>query len=211
MPTAAEQGKPAWDEPTLADTAAAAAERRMIDIVLPAVPTSVSAARHAVANLLNGTRRVPVVVVEDVLLLVSELVTNAVLHARTYTRVSASVRAGRVVVAVGDADPHHAPFLAERGTMATNGRGVMLVDALASDWGIDLREHWKVVWFETSYDAAGTVKTQPPVACRPQRATADGTGPHPAPGGVGLAGSYGSSRTTAEELRKNVSTSRSQR
>ncbi len=176
MRTGAEQGRPAWDEPAPPDTAAGAAERRMIDIVLPAVPTSVSAARHAVANLLNGTRRVPVVVVEDVLLLVSELVTNAVLHARTYTRVSASVRAGRVVVAVGDADPHHAPFLAERGTMATNGRGVMLVDALASDWGIDLREHWKVVWFETTYDAAGTVMTQPPVALGPNGQPLTGRG-----------------------------------
>ena len=139
----------------------AAPARHLIDIALPAVPASVAAARHAVADLLNGIDQMPVVVVEDVLLLVSELVTNAVLHAGTYTRVSATVRPGRVVVAVGDADPHHAPFLAERGSMATNGRGVMLVNALASDWGIDLRDDWKVVWFETAYDASGTIPPEP--------------------------------------------------
>lgn len=125
---------------------------REIEIVLPAVPLSVSVARHAVGDLLHDADAVPALVVEDVLLLVSELVTNAVLHAGTDTTVSASVRAGRVVVAVSDYDPHHAPFLAERGSMASNGRGVLLVDALASDWGIELMDESKVVWFEASYD-----------------------------------------------------------
>ena len=157
MRTTAANGDTLVGDPPPRNTAASDAERRLIDVVLPAVPSSIAAARHAVANLLNGTGRVPDVVVEDVLLLVSELVTNAVLHAGTHTRVSASVRAGRVVVAVGDADPNHHPFLAERGSMATNGRGMMLVDAVASDWGIDLRNDWKVVWFETTYDPTGVV------------------------------------------------------
>jgi len=132
-------------------------------VVLPALPRSVAAARHAVGHLLEESEAVPGVVVEDILLLVSELVTNAVLHARTDTRVSASVEAGRVEVAVGDGDPRHAPFLAERGAMATNGRGVMLVDALASDWGIELHESSKVVWFVAAYDPGqGTEATAGP-------------------------------------------------
>ncbi len=159
MRTTAANGDTRLDDRPGADPAGF--ERHLIDISLPAVPASVAAARHAVADLLNGIEEMPVVVVEDVLLLVSELVTNAVLHAGTYTRVSATVRPGRVVVAVGDADPHHAPFLAERGSMATNGRGVMLVNALATDWGIDLRDTWKVVWFETSYDPSGTITRDP--------------------------------------------------
>ena len=133
----------------------------LIDILLPGAPSSIAAARQAVADLLKGTHRVPDVVVEDVLLLVSELVTNAVLHAGTHTRVTASVWPGRVVVAVGDADPHHAPAVAERGSEATNGRGLMLVDTLATDWGVDLRKRWKVVWFETSYDTNGVVEREP--------------------------------------------------
>lgn len=123
-----------------------------IDIVLPAVPGSVSSARHAVARMLERAAPVPIVVCEDVLLLVSELVTNAVLHAGTDTRVSATAQDGRITVSVSDDDPHHAPVVAQRGAMATNGRGVMLVDALASRWGVDLREGSKVVWFEARYE-----------------------------------------------------------
>ncbi|MEO5680275.1 MAG: ATP-binding protein [Acidimicrobiales bacterium] len=130
---------------------------RVIEIVLPAVARSVTDARHAVAALLAGVPSVPDVVVDDILLLVSELVTNAVLHARTDTRVSASVELGRVSVAVADGDPRNAPFLAERGSLATNGRGVMLVDALSTDWGIDVEECSKVVWFEAAYDVDGIV------------------------------------------------------
>lgn len=123
-----------------------------LDIVLPAVPESVSSARHAVARLLQGAAPMPIVVYEDVLLLVSELVTNAVLHARTDARVTAAVHDGRITVAVGDDDPHHAPVVADRGAMATNGRGVMLVDTLASSWGVDLRDDSKVVWFEALFE-----------------------------------------------------------
>ncbi len=160
MRTAVAQRGTLVDDPARPEVVGRDGEPGLIDVLLPGAPSSIAAARRAVADLLK-TDRVPDVVVEDVLLLVSELVTNAVLHAGTHTRVTASVRAGRVVVAVGDADPHHAPAVAERGTEATNGRGLMLVDTLATDWGIELREHWKVVWFETSYDANGVVEREP--------------------------------------------------
>lgn len=125
---------------------------RRIDIVLPALPRSVPMARHAVAELLYDNVGVPILVIEDVLLLVSELVTNSVLHARTETSVSATVRSGRVSVAIGDGDPRHAPVLADRGLGATSGRGLLLVDALASAWGVEVAEHTKVVWFEATYE-----------------------------------------------------------
>ncbi|MFP5370481.1 MAG: ATP-binding protein [Actinomycetes bacterium] len=161
MRTAGPQGATLVDDPGRPEDAGSNRAPGLIDVLLPGVPSSIAAARHAVADLLNGPHRVPDVVVDDVLLLVSELVTNAVLHAGTHTRVTASVRPGRVVVAVGDGDPHHAPAVAARGSEATNGRGLMLVDALATDWGIDLRKRWKVVWFETSYDASGVVEREP--------------------------------------------------
>lgn len=138
--------------------------RGSIEIVLPAVPRSVSAARHAVADLLLGAMPVPIVVLEDVLLMVSELVTNVVVHAHTETRVWATVEPGRVSVAVGDGDPDHAPFLAERGSLATNGRGILLVDALSSDWGIDLLDDAKVVWLVACYDRDGVIKEPAPPA-----------------------------------------------
>jgi len=154
------------DELARVDAEVAENGARKIEIVLPAVPLSVSIARHAVGDLLHDADAVPAVVVEDVLLLVSELVTNAVLHAGTDTRVAASVRDGRVVVAVSDDDPHHAPFLADRGSMASNGRGLLLVDALASDWGIELMDESKVVWFEASYDVDGATRQDSPLEAR---------------------------------------------
>lgn len=123
-----------------------------LDVVLEAVPRSIPAARHAVVRLFYPALCFPVELVEDVLLLVSELVTNAVLHARTAVHVSARVEPGRVLVAVGDDDPHNHPRQSEPGATATSGRGMRLVDLLASSWGVELGPTSKVVWFEVVYD-----------------------------------------------------------
>ena len=122
-----------------------------LDIVLDPRPRSVAIARHAVGRLLASAPLIPTERVEDVLLLVSEVVTNAVMHARTTVRVTALAAAGRVLVAVTDDDPQHAPCTAERGTMATSGRGLRLVELLASSWGVEVGETSKVVWFEAAY------------------------------------------------------------
>ena len=123
-----------------------------VDLVLDAVPRSVTVARHAVRAALSAVAA-PVEVTEDVLLLVSELVTNAILHAGTDVRVSATVTPGRVLVAVSDDDPEHAPHRPDRGRMATSGRGIGLVDLLSSAWGIEIGPQSKVVWFEAAYRA----------------------------------------------------------
>jgi len=122
-----------------------------VEIVLAALPRSISTARHAVGSLLVPPPLVPPEVAEDVQLLVSELVTNAVLHAGTAVHVSARVEPGRILVAVSDGDPQHAPRQPERGAMATSGRGMRLVALLASSWGVEVRETSKVVWFEMAY------------------------------------------------------------
>jgi anti-sigma regulatory factor (Ser/Thr protein kinase) len=122
-----------------------------VDLALAAVPRSISTARHAVARLLQTTPPVPDEVVEDVLLLVSEVVTNAVLHARTEVHVEASVVPGRILVSVADDDPLHAPHRPERGALATSGRGMHLVERLATTWGVEVFATSKVVWFETTF------------------------------------------------------------
>lgn len=133
----------------------------MIDIVLPPEATSAAKARHAVAILLRDVANVPAVVVEDVLLLVSELVTNAVLHAGTEVRLRASVEDAVVTVSVRDQDPSHSPVLARQGADATNGRGILLVHTLASDWGIELAEDTKLVWFQASSAPAEVLEPAP--------------------------------------------------
>jgi len=84
-------------------------------------------------------------------LLVSELMTNALLHARSAVEmVLSSVPAG-LRVDVCDSSPlpprvRH--FRADSGT----GRGVRLLDTLATEWGVDPTPVGKCVWFTLSTD-----------------------------------------------------------
>jgi anti-sigma regulatory factor (Ser/Thr protein kinase) len=121
-----------------------------LDLTLPSEAESVAEARTRVCAAIApefGANEV-----ERLKLLVSELVTNAVLHARTAVRVRAWAEVGRVTVAVGDDDPLHGPRWTDGGPMATSGRGMRLVDLLASSWGIEVRETTKFVWFESAYE-----------------------------------------------------------
>jgi len=85
--------------------------------------------------------------VEDAALLLTELVTNAVLHAQTQVDVSVGVANGRIRVEVSDASPV-LPAAKGYGTDAATGRGLRLVDSLAERWGIAPVPGGKVVWFE---------------------------------------------------------------
>jgi anti-sigma regulatory factor (Ser/Thr protein kinase) len=104
-------------------------------------------ARAFVSRLLSA-HDVPDDATEIAVLLVSELVTNAVLHARTTCAVSVEVDdSGLVRVAVHDGSstrprlrrPHHG---------AATGRGLVYVDRLARRWGSTPSPHGKTVWFE---------------------------------------------------------------
>jgi anti-sigma regulatory factor (Ser/Thr protein kinase) len=88
-------------------------------------------------------------VIDTVLLLTSELVTNAVVHARTPTtlRVLVEPNVPRVRVEVADGVPQQ-PRARDPGPNETSGRGLMLVDRLATHWEVDSNEAGKVVWFE---------------------------------------------------------------
>jgi anti-sigma regulatory factor (Ser/Thr protein kinase) len=80
-------------------------------------------------------------------LLVSELVTNALLHARTTMQVSVEPQGDLVRIAVADGSalvPQRRAHSVESGT----GRGLLLVEKMASRWGVDSSDAGKVVWFE---------------------------------------------------------------
>jgi anti-sigma regulatory factor (Ser/Thr protein kinase) len=80
-------------------------------------------------------------------LLVSELVTNAVLHARTeFELLIRAVRTG-VRVEVRDHNPSM-PVVRRYEDEAMTGRGLALVDELATRWGVDRHPDGKAVWFE---------------------------------------------------------------
>ena len=76
----------------------------------------------------------------------SELVTNGVLHARTPIVLGVTLGAARLLVTVADAaggNPQPPPPDDER----PSGRGLMLVEALADEWGITEVPDGKTVWF----------------------------------------------------------------
>jgi anti-sigma regulatory factor (Ser/Thr protein kinase) len=83
---------------------------------------------------------------DDAALLLSELVTNAVTHARTTITVSARFGAGALRVAVADRQPGDVrPRPAAPG--ADSGRGLAIVQALSEEWGVQALRGGKFVWF----------------------------------------------------------------
>ncbi|MFD5001060.1 SpoIIE family protein phosphatase [Streptomyces buecherae] len=79
-------------------------------------------------------------------LLVSEVVTNAVRHARQVVRVRL-VRTDALLCEVRD-DDHTLPALLDAAPDAEFGRGLRVVSRLASEWGTSRTAEGKTVWFE---------------------------------------------------------------
>ena len=114
---------------------------------LAPVPASVSAARRFAREVLAATHA-DAEQSHTAELLVSELVTNAILHARTPLQVGLVVDGGQVLVCVADqvADsPELAPQLHSR--TRPGGRGLALVADLSEAWGTARYAGGKTVWF----------------------------------------------------------------
>ena len=122
-------------------------------VPLPPGPAGVSAARRRVLAALDGWGLQGLD--DTAALLVSELVTNAVLHARGDVEVRVERRADAVRVTVLDRSARR-PVRRRHGLEAGTGRGLGLVDTLSSDWGVaDPTDGWaKGVWFELPTDPA---------------------------------------------------------
>jgi anti-sigma regulatory factor (Ser/Thr protein kinase) len=80
-------------------------------------------------------------------MLVSELVANAVLHTGTPIEVAVMTGDHRVRVEVYDGSPQ-LPVRKRYSTMSGTGRGLMLVERMAVEWGAEPTGDGKVVWFE---------------------------------------------------------------
>lgn len=82
-----------------------------------------------------------------VVLLTSELVTNSVVHAGSDADLSLRLARGVLQIAVADRSPVE-PVVREQSDDATNGRGMLLLNALSLRWSIVKTEAGKIVWFE---------------------------------------------------------------
>jgi anti-sigma regulatory factor (Ser/Thr protein kinase) len=87
--------------------------------------------------------------VDSAALLVSELVTNVFLHARTDCLVHASFHRSVLAVTVTDGGGHEL-VVQPPSTSAEGGRGLAILEAVADDWGIDHSEGTNSVWFRLS-------------------------------------------------------------
>ena len=84
---------------------------------------------------------------DAVALVISELVTNALLHGSPAVRVSLR-HAGRVLFVEVFDGGHVPPARRVAGEDEENGRGLLLVDAMASRWGYRTTDDGKAVWVE---------------------------------------------------------------
>ena len=114
-------------------------------------PYAVTASRLALAGLED---RLDPNVLFDIRLLVSELVTNCVKHARVGPEESimlhVDIREDDVRVTVVDTGPGFEPPakpVSEAAAEAGSGWGLFLVDQLATSWGVE-RKAGATVWFE---------------------------------------------------------------
>jgi anti-sigma regulatory factor (Ser/Thr protein kinase) len=85
-------------------------------------------------------------VLDDAVLLVSELVTNSVLHGGPPVVVEVDCDGNVLQVRVRDGSPE-LPNHRQAGQTDESGRGLALVDTLSSAWGVDSADKGKHVWF----------------------------------------------------------------
>jgi anti-sigma regulatory factor (Ser/Thr protein kinase) len=113
---------------------------------VPSDRSAAARARHFVEDKL-GVWGIGGATLEDCRLLVSELVTNAVVHAHSPAVISMEHSAHLLTVSVCD-ESMAEPSLRQCAPTDIAGRGLMLVDRLASRWGVETENGGKRVWFE---------------------------------------------------------------
>jgi anti-sigma regulatory factor (Ser/Thr protein kinase) len=115
------------------------------ELALPADPT---APRRARALLQAAAREwnVDGDLYQDAAMVVTELVANAVDHARTPSTLTVGLDERGLCVAVRDACPGPLPRPRPVDPAATRGRGLQMIAALASSWGVTTRIDGKTVW-----------------------------------------------------------------
>ncbi len=120
----------------------------LIALELPAEPHSAKVARDAVAGLDGHLGDV----FGDVVLVISELVTNSVRHAGLEAsepvQLSVRVEGDTVRVAVRDPGPGFKPPATPSDPAHVGGWGLVLVDQLAEKWGVEHDGKANVVWCE---------------------------------------------------------------
>ncbi|RST11809.1 GAF domain-containing protein [Streptomyces sp. WAC05374] len=125
-----------------------AAARRTAMTVAQAEPERIAAARQHLRELLHDWADPEQV--DSAVLMVSEMVTNVLVHtdgdALLVAEASGDHGKRRLRVEVADASDE-LPHRRRPGEMASSGRGLILMEMLAHEWGVDPRGEGKSIWF----------------------------------------------------------------
>ncbi|MER7489290.1 SpoIIE family protein phosphatase [Streptomyces sp. NPDC126497] len=129
--------------------------RRTALTVAQAEPERVSVARQQLRELLHDWSSPDQV--DSAVLLLSEMLTNVLVHTDTDALLLAEVTEGwdgrRLRVEVTDAGDD-LPHVRRPGELASSGRGLVLIELLAHTWGVAPRGTGKSIWFEL-YETEG--------------------------------------------------------
>ena len=113
---------------------------------LPAAPEAAGLARRLVRETVLEAGALDVL--DDAILVMSELATNAVRYGAEPIVARATVRDDTLILAVEDARASDLPYPRVLTATEPNGRGMHLVAAMAARWGWDRSAHAKIVWAE---------------------------------------------------------------
>ena len=134
----------------------ASKDHRDVDVTVSAGPGAPACARGAIIGWLRG--RVTEAVLDNAVLLVSELVSNSARHAAAPAgagiRVRGTMGDRALRVRVSDRGRRGRVAAREPAGDESGGYGLQLVDSLASDWGVR-RDLGTEVWFELSTAISG--------------------------------------------------------
>lgn len=116
---------------------------------VPADPAAVAGVRHEIVQDLSG-RDLPEDLVGEAEIVASELLTNALRHARPLSdgtiRVRWKIRGDVVEIEVTDGGGATVPKPAPRTVWLSSGRGLRIVRSLAHEWGVTEDRTGNVVW-----------------------------------------------------------------
>jgi signal transduction histidine kinase/DNA-binding response OmpR family regulator len=115
---------------------------------VPAEAGSVASVRRFTTNVLAAWAVTPNLT-SDLVVVVGELITNAILHSRSPIELRLSRTTDRIVVAVHDGT-NVVPRMQRTNLYAEHGRGLQLVASLTDRWGVRPTETGKSVWCEIS-------------------------------------------------------------
>ncbi len=118
------------------------------------LPTTVDAPAVARRHLRSHIGSLYPAALGDALILTSELVSNAVVHGEPEITLTVRIGPSALTVIVADGSPElPSPIPTLASPESVRGRGLAIVDALATRWGVIPRpaKHGKAIWFVLTY------------------------------------------------------------